>query len=114
MVLLGGRRDQPRGAWLGRGLLLLLVGVAGLESGGAVLSRYQIIDAVFIELELFSANAKIPVDQLHEVLLEVVHVGEGDAADLRDVTVRVVGVVEHLGGEEHGGQDEPTNDRIPD
>ena len=95
-------------------MLLLLVGVAGLESGGAVLSRYQIIDAVFIELELFSANVEIPVDQLHEVLFEVVHVGEGDAADLRDVTVRVVGVVEHLGGEEHGGQDEPTNDRIPD
>lgn len=72
-----------------------------MEYGRSFLGRYQIIDAVFVELELFSANAKIPVDQLHEVLLEVIHVGERDATDLRDVTVRVVCVVEHLGGEEH-------------
>ena len=107
LALLCGRRDQHGGAWLRGSLLLLLVEVASLEHGRSFLGRYQIIDAVFVELELFSANAKIPVDQLHEVLLEVVHVGERDAADLRDVTVRVVCVVEHLGGEEHCGQHKP-------
>ena len=60
------------------------------------MGRQKHVDALLIELKLLGANVYIPVNDLHEVALEVVDVSEGDATHLCDVAVRIVGVVEHL------------------
>ena len=51
---------------------------------------------MLIKFELLRRDKEIPVDHLHEEALQLVDVGKGAAADLGDVLVGVVGVVEHF------------------
>ena len=62
---------------------------------------------MLVELKFLSGHVEMVVDHLDEVSFEVVDVGQSDSADLSDVFVGIVGVVEHLGGQEYRGQNEP-------
>lgn len=64
-------------------------------------------ESALVEIELLGGYVEIPVDHLHEETLELVDVGEGDAADLGDELVGVVRVIEHLGCYQHCCQDQP-------
>ena len=58
-------------------------------------------DALFALLELFSRDIELPIDLAHEKAFKLVHIFKGHAADLSDVLVGVVGVIEHLRDNEH-------------
>jgi hypothetical protein len=62
---------------------------------------------LLVELKFLSGHVEMVVDHLDEVSFEVVDVGQSDSADLSDVFVGIVGVVEHLGCQEYRGQNEP-------
>jgi len=62
-------------------------------------------EALLVKVKLLRRDVQVPADHGHEVALELVDVGEGDAADLCDVLIGVVGVVVHLGGNEDSCQD---------
>ena len=65
------------------------------------------LKSALIEIELLSRNVKIPIDHLHEKSLQLIDVGEGHTADLGDELVRVVSVIEHLGRDQDGSQNQP-------
>ena len=66
------------------------------------------LQSTLVEVKLLRRNVQIPVDHLHKKALELIDVGERNAADLRDELVGVVCVIEHLARDQNGRQDEPT------
>lgn len=82
--------------------------MAGRNIGDLVLLSHTDTTLV-VELKFFGRDVEFPVDHGDEETLHFVHVGEGDAADLRDVGVRVVSVVVHLGSHEYRREQQPKN-----
>jgi hypothetical protein len=62
---------------------------------------------LLVKFKLFGRYVQVPAYHSHEIALKLVDVEEGDATDLGDVLVGVVGVVVHLGGNEDCCQDKP-------
>ena len=74
---------------------------------GRDFSLLEGLEALLVEVELFRRDVQVPVQDLHEVALQLVDVCERDPSNLSDVPVCKVGVIEHLRGDQHTCKNEP-------
>ena len=64
---------------------------------------------MLVKVELLPRDEQTPVDHAHVEALELADVVVCDAADGRNVLIRVVDVVVHFGGHENCRQNQPKN-----